>query len=100
MIVGLVPGGPADLGGLVPGMVVTDVLDRRVRSLAEFREAVATAPADRDLILRIVNRGRAEFRVILREPRDYIRWLRREASYGNVGQVRGERAANARHGDG
>ena len=68
VIVGIVPGGPADLGGLSPGMVVTDVLDRRVSSLATFREAVAVAPPGADLILRIVNRGRAEFRVILRDP--------------------------------
>jgi serine protease Do len=66
VIVGIVPGGPADLGGLSPGMVVTDVLDRRVGSLADFREAVALAPPEEDLILRILNRGRAEFRVLLR----------------------------------
>jgi S1-C subfamily serine protease len=67
VIVGIVPGGPADLGGLSPGMVVTDVMDRRVGSLADFREAVALAPLEGDLILRILNRGRAEFRVILRK---------------------------------
>ncbi|QDV33360.1 trypsin-like peptidase domain-containing protein [Tautonia plasticadhaerens] len=67
VIVGTVPGGPADLGGLSPGMVITDVLDRRVSSLATFREAVAVAPPGADLILRIVNRGRSEFRVILRD---------------------------------
>ncbi len=69
IIVGITPGGPADLGGLEPGMVVTDVLDRRVRSLAEFRESVAIAPTDRDLILRVRHRGRSEFRVLLRDLR-------------------------------
>lgn len=69
IIVGITPGSPADLGGLEPGMVVTDVLDRRVRSLAEFRQSVAKAPLDRDLILRIRHRGRSEFRVIFRDLR-------------------------------
>ncbi|RUL88940.1 trypsin-like peptidase domain-containing protein [Tautonia sociabilis] len=67
VIVGISPGGPADLGGLVPGMVITDLLDRRVATLTDLREAVATAPPERDLILRVLHRGRAEFRVILRE---------------------------------
>jgi S1-C subfamily serine protease len=66
IIVGITPGGPADLGGLEPGMAVTDVLDHRIRSLADFRKAVALVPIDRDLILRIQHRGRSEFRVILR----------------------------------
>jgi S1-C subfamily serine protease len=66
IIVGISPGGPADLGGLEPGMVITDVLDRRVQSLADFRQSVANAPTDQDLILRIQHRGRSEFRVILR----------------------------------
>lgn len=65
VIVGITPGGPADLGGLEPGMVVTDVLDHRIRSPADFRKAVALVPVDRDLILRIRHRGRSEFRVIL-----------------------------------
>ncbi|MEW4567669.1 trypsin-like peptidase domain-containing protein [Tautonia sp. JC769] len=67
IIVGVTPGGPADLGGLEPGMVITDVLDRRVRSLADFRQSVAVVPPGRDLILRIQHRGRSEFRVILRD---------------------------------
>ena len=66
VIVGVTPEGPADLGGLVPGMVITDLRGRRVASIADFRAAVATSPASADLILRVVHRGRSEFRVILR----------------------------------
>jgi S1-C subfamily serine protease len=62
---GIEPGGPADQAGLEIGMVITDAGGRVVRSLADFRTALARRPADRDLILRILRGPKTEFRVIL-----------------------------------
>jgi serine protease Do len=65
VVVGVEPGGPADRGGIEIGMVITDAANRRVESLADFRDALANRPKDRDLLLRILRGFKAEFRVIL-----------------------------------
>jgi serine protease Do len=65
VVVGVEPDGPADRGGLEPGMVITDVAERRVSSLAEFRSALARRPPGRDLVLRVLKGPKAEFRVLL-----------------------------------
>jgi serine protease Do len=65
VVVGVEPDGPADRGGLELGMVITDVADRRVASLSEFRAALARRPPGRDLVLRILKGSKAEFRVLL-----------------------------------
>ena len=62
---GVEPDGPADRGGLEIGMVITDAANRKVASLADFREALANRPAGRDLLVRILKGTKAEFRVIV-----------------------------------
>ena len=70
IVMGVVPDGPADRAGLEIGMVITDASNRKVTSLPEFREALATKPAGRDLLLRILKGTKAEFRVILDRTSD------------------------------
>ena len=68
IVMGVEADGPADRGGLEVGMVITDAANRKVSSLPEFREALATRPAGRDLLVRILKGAKAEFRVILDRP--------------------------------
>jgi serine protease Do len=65
VVTGVEPDGPADRGGLEIGMVITDAANHHVSSLADFREALTNRPKDRDLLVRILRGGKAEFRVIL-----------------------------------
>jgi serine protease Do len=65
IVMGVETDSPADRGGLEIGMVITDAANRKVASLAEFREALANRPAGRDLLVRILKGNKAEFRVIL-----------------------------------
>ena len=65
VVVGVEPDGPADRCGLELGMVITDVADRRVASLADIRSALARHPPGRDLVLRILKGSKPEFRVLL-----------------------------------
>ncbi len=67
IVIGVEPGSPADRGGLEIGLVITDVANRKVESLADFRTALAGRPEGRDLLIRILKDSKAEFRVIL-EP--------------------------------
>jgi serine protease Do len=60
------PDGPADQGGIEPGMVVTDAAGRKVDSLDDFRAALKRLPDDRDLVIRVLKGTKAEFRVIPR----------------------------------
>jgi serine protease Do len=64
-VTGVEPDGPADRGGLEIGMVITDAAGQKVTNLAEFREAMANRPANRDLLVRILKGAKAEFRVIV-----------------------------------
>ena len=64
VVVGVDPDGPADKGGVEIGMVVLDAAGMRVTNLAEFRRALAARPGDRDLLLRVLRAGKAEFRVV------------------------------------
>ena len=65
IVMGVEADSPADRGGLEVGMVITDAANRKVLSLPEFREALASRPAGRDLLVRILKGTKAEFRVIL-----------------------------------
>jgi len=65
IVTGVEPDGPADRGGLEIGMVITDAGGRKVANLTEFREAAATRPAGRDLLIRIAKGSKSEFRVIV-----------------------------------
>jgi len=65
IVIGVEPDGPADRGGLEIGMVITDAAGRKVANLAEFREAMAGRPPNRDLLVRILKGSKAEFRVIV-----------------------------------
>lgn len=73
MIVGVERDGPADQGGLEPGMVITRVGDRDVNSLDDFRKALADTPRGQDLVVRILKGPKAETRLIpqqqQREPK-------------------------------
>jgi serine protease Do len=64
VVVAVLPESPADRGGLEPGMVITEVNDRRVESLADFRKAVADPDRDGNLIVRVRRGNRDEVRVI------------------------------------
>jgi len=68
IVMGVEPEGPADRGGIEVGMVLTDAANRKVATLAEFREALANRPAGRDLLVRILKGTKAEFRVIVDQP--------------------------------
>ncbi len=67
IVLGVEPGSPADRGGLEIGLLITDVANRKVETLADFRGAMAGRPDGRDLLIRILKDSKAEFRVIL-EP--------------------------------
>ena len=67
VVLGVEPGSPADRGGLEIGLLITDVANRKVETLADFRAALAGRPEGRDLLIRIIKDSKAEFRVIL-EP--------------------------------
>jgi len=67
-IVGVERGGPADRGGLEPGMLLTRIGDRDVENLEDVRKALADAPAGKDMVIRILRGAKAEVRVIP-EPR-------------------------------
>jgi serine protease Do len=64
-VLGLEPGGPADRSGIEVGMLVTDVGGSRVESLDELRNALAGRDSSRDVVLRVVNGRKAEFRVLI-----------------------------------
>ncbi|HMB08772.1 MAG TPA: trypsin-like peptidase domain-containing protein [Isosphaeraceae bacterium] len=68
VIVGIDPDGPADRGGLEPGMVITDAADRRVESLLDFQGASSGRPRDRNLIVRVLKGSKAEYRVLVDRP--------------------------------
>ena len=68
IVMGVEPEGPADRGGIEVGMVLTDAANRKVATLAGFREALANRPAGRDLLVRILKGTKAEFRVIVDQP--------------------------------
>jgi serine protease Do len=64
---GVEPGGAADAAGLEIGMAITDVGGHAVKSLAEFRERLASRTEGRDVIIRVLRGSKPEFRVILAE---------------------------------
>jgi serine protease Do len=64
VIVRVVPGSPADRGGLEPGMVITAAGGRPVASLDDFRKALADPNRGRDLIIRVRRGAKDEVRVI------------------------------------
>ena len=68
VIVGVEPDGTADRAGLEVGMLITDVANSRVTSLAQFRSTLAKSTHGNDLIVRVVKEGRAGFRVLLHQP--------------------------------
>ncbi|MEJ7637195.1 MAG: trypsin-like peptidase domain-containing protein [Singulisphaera sp.] len=67
IVLGVEPGSPADRGGLEVGLLITDVANRKVESLTDFRAALAGRTEGRDLLFRVLKDSKAEFRVIL-EP--------------------------------
>lgn len=62
---GVDPDSRADQGGLEIGMLITDAAGRKVTNLSEFRSAMSSHPAKNDMILRILKKSKAEFRVII-----------------------------------
>ncbi len=64
IIVGIDPEGPADRAHLKMGMIVTDVDKHSIETLADFREAVAKCPPDRELVVRVIHDAKAEFLTI------------------------------------
>jgi serine protease Do len=66
------PGGPADVNGLEPGMVITDVNKQRVGTLDDLRAALARRPKGQDVVLRVLKGAKPEFRVLL-APEDAAR---------------------------
>ncbi len=65
IITGIDPDGPADRGGLEPGMVITDAGGRMVGNLEDFQEVFKGRPAGRDLLVRIRKGSKVEFRVVV-----------------------------------
>ena len=65
VITGVAPDGPADRGGLEPGMVLTDVAGRLVGNVDDFRRAAADRPAGRALLVRIRRGSKSESRIIV-----------------------------------
>ncbi len=68
VIVDVDPDGPADRGGLEPGMVITDAANQKVESLFDFQGALRGRPGDRNLIVRVLKGSKAEFRVLVDRP--------------------------------
>lgn len=64
LIVAVEPDGPADHGGLEPGMTITHVGAQRVETLDDLRNALSKRPEGRDLAIRILKGTKAEFRLI------------------------------------
>jgi serine protease Do len=67
VVVGVEPEGPADRGGIERGMIITDVANEKVTTIAEFRAALAARPRGRDTVVRILKGDKAEYRVLLGE---------------------------------
>ncbi len=65
VVTGVDRDGPADRGGLEPGMVLTDAGGRLVGNVEDFRAVFASRPVGRDLLIRIKRGTKAEFRVIV-----------------------------------
>ena len=65
IITGVEPDGPADRGGLEPGMMITDAGGKLVGNLEDFQEAFTRRPAGRDLLVRIRKGSKVEFRVLV-----------------------------------
>src|SRR5688572_22243116 len=53
-------GGPGYSAGIVPGDIVTTVDGRQVKTLADLQAAVASAPADQPVDVRISRSGRTQ----------------------------------------
>ncbi|WP_074307477.1 trypsin-like peptidase domain-containing protein [Singulisphaera sp. GP187] len=64
IIVDVEQDGPADHGGLEAGMVITRVADHDVKSLDDFRKALAEGRPGQDLVIRILKGTKAEIRLI------------------------------------
>jgi S1-C subfamily serine protease len=67
VIVGVESGSRADRAGLEVGMVITDVANQRVSTVAEFRAASSRVEKNKDLVVRILKGTQPGFRVILSE---------------------------------
>ena len=65
LVRGVDPNGRADEGGFEIGMLITDAAGRKVKNLAEFRAATAHQKPETDLIVRILKKQKAEFRVLI-----------------------------------
>jgi serine protease Do len=65
VVIGVAPDGPADRAGLELGMLITDLANRRVTTLDEFRAALENRKPGQDLVVRIRKGSRSGFRVIL-----------------------------------
>ena len=59
------PDGPADRGGLEPGMILTDAAGKLVGNVDDLRQVLASRPPGRDLLVRIKRGTKAEFRVVV-----------------------------------
>jgi serine protease Do len=67
IIEGVEKDGPADRGGLEPGMVITRVADREVNNLDDVRKALAEARPGKDLVVQILKGAKPEIRLIPRQ---------------------------------
>ena len=67
LIRGVDPDGRADQGGLEIGMLITDAAGHKITTLAEFRAALAHQKPNTDLIVRIMKKSKAEFRVLVHQ---------------------------------
>ncbi len=64
-VLGVTPGGRADLAGVETGMVITDASRQKVSSMEDFRKALSGRPAGSDLVFHIRKGEKAGFRVLL-----------------------------------
>ena len=57
VVTSVVPGSPAQRGGLTPGSIIIEVNRERVGSVAEFREALSKPQESKSVLLLVLQEG-------------------------------------------
>jgi serine protease Do len=78
LIVGVIPGSPADKGGLVPYDVVTEVGGKKVKDVQDLSDIIKDSPVGKEIKMAVIREGKSKtLNIAITAPPKTIREARR-----------------------